>query len=245
MEVFGVIASAVSIVVGVLAIWLSITFYKLSTDSSSKISEAANDISASVIRLEKLFDRLYSDMFGMMRDTVSDMRRHMWPEEQATDPSTEVGLEERTQEKLEEIRNEVGTQLEKVVSTLGASDARVQTVQADLARILDDAVVRGTSAALEIRTESLRKAIMRQLSRLAAGKKPVRAGGIVDALQGEFDGPRIISELEAMQRDEIIHWHDQLLGPTSIIHRGPATTRPLFSLAKRPHSEDDEAPPGE
>ncbi|WP_006786881.1 hypothetical protein [Thiorhodospira sibirica] len=86
MDLVSLIASIASLIVAVGAIWLSIVFYKMSSNASNAKNEAAKGIDASVQRLEKLFDKLYSDTFSMMKDTVSDMRRHIWSK-----PSKENG----------------------------------------------------------------------------------------------------------------------------------------------------------
>jgi hypothetical protein len=80
MEVAALIASIVSIIISGFAIWLSITFYRMSVGESAKTTEAANEIASGVKRLDDLFDRLYADTFGMMKDTLTDMRKHIWPD---------------------------------------------------------------------------------------------------------------------------------------------------------------------
>lgn len=69
-----IISIIVSIVLGVLAIWLSITFYRMSTQQSERIGESAKIINSGVERLEKLFDKLYTDTFSMTKETVEAMR---------------------------------------------------------------------------------------------------------------------------------------------------------------------------
>jgi len=80
MEIAALIASAVSIALGGYAIWLSITFFKMSTRTNENTIEAAKEISSGVLRLDELFNKLYADTFGIMKDTMTDMRKHMWPE---------------------------------------------------------------------------------------------------------------------------------------------------------------------
>ena len=84
-EVASLIASIVSVLIGGLAIWLSLTFYKMSTQLSQDAKEASKGISASVERLEKVFDKLYTDTFSMVKETMSDMRKHIWPGKTAED----------------------------------------------------------------------------------------------------------------------------------------------------------------
>jgi hypothetical protein len=84
LDTISLVASIASLVLAVLAIWLSIVFYKMSIAAASTTTEAAKGISASVERLEKLFDKLYADTFSIMRDTVSDMRKHIWPTDETS-----------------------------------------------------------------------------------------------------------------------------------------------------------------
>lgn len=77
-DVIAFIASIASLILAITAIWLSVVFFRMSDAASKATSEAAKDIAASVDRLENLFDKLYSDTFSMMRDTVTDMRKHIW-----------------------------------------------------------------------------------------------------------------------------------------------------------------------
>lgn len=69
-DIISFIASIASLILAVGAIWLSVVFFRMSDAASKATTEAAKDIAASVERLEKLFDKLYSDTFSMMRDTV-------------------------------------------------------------------------------------------------------------------------------------------------------------------------------
>ena len=98
-EMIALVASITSLILAVCAIWLSIAFYKMSNEASRLTNEAARGIDASVVRLEKLFDKLYSDTFSIMKDTVTDMRRHIWnvPSDDAATVSDEMREEIRAQ----------------------------------------------------------------------------------------------------------------------------------------------------
>jgi hypothetical protein len=78
-DIISFVASVASLILAVGAIWLSVVFYRMSIAASTATTQAAVGIASSVERLEKIFDKLYSDTFSMMRDTVSDMRKHIWP----------------------------------------------------------------------------------------------------------------------------------------------------------------------
>lgn len=96
LEILSLVASIASVILALLAIWLSFAFFKLSSSASKSTEEAAKGISASVERLEKLFDKLYADTFSMMRETVTDMRQHIWkapPHDEAEGIGEELRME--------------------------------------------------------------------------------------------------------------------------------------------------------
>jgi hypothetical protein len=74
-------AAAISTVLAVVALWLSVTFYKMSSAEAVRSQRSADEIAASVKRLEALFGTMYSDTFSIVRDTVSDMRARVWKRE--------------------------------------------------------------------------------------------------------------------------------------------------------------------
>jgi len=77
-DTFSIFASITSIILGIVAIWLSVLFYKMSDKSAKESEKSALSIEASVKKLEVLFDKLYSGTFDMMKDTVTDMRKHVY-----------------------------------------------------------------------------------------------------------------------------------------------------------------------
>lgn len=75
MDITSFATSIASLVFAIMAIWLSIYFFKMSSSASNEIKRASDDISSSVNKLEELFNKMYSDTFTMLKDTVSDMRK--------------------------------------------------------------------------------------------------------------------------------------------------------------------------
>lgn len=74
MSVSSFIASIASLTLAVVAIWLAFKFYALSSGQAKDAERASKDISHSVDKLEKIFDRMYSDTFGM----VQNMQEKIW-----------------------------------------------------------------------------------------------------------------------------------------------------------------------
>lgn len=81
MDYFSLISSITSIILGVIAIVLSILFYRMSEKMGRENEKVSTNIESNVTKLEELFNKLYTGTFDMMKETVSDMRKHVYKNE--------------------------------------------------------------------------------------------------------------------------------------------------------------------
>lgn len=77
LDLISLFSGVASLVMGGLAIWLSVTFFKMSDNASKEIKSSSDNINTNVEKLEKMFDTMYSDTFGMVKDSVSHMRQQV------------------------------------------------------------------------------------------------------------------------------------------------------------------------
>ncbi len=125
IELLALIASIASLILAVGAIWLSLVFFKMSEASSKVTTKAASDIDASVQKLEKLFDKLYSDTFSMVKDTVSDMRNHIWNGEDNINSNKSNLFKEtelKTEGKIQKIKLQFDDKLNEILQRQENSD---------------------------------------------------------------------------------------------------------------------------
>ncbi len=202
VELISFIASVASLILAVGAIWLSVVFYKMSVAASNATTEAAKGIGASVERLEKLFDKLYSDTFSMMRDTVSDMRKHMWPTDGSEADKTIEEAEKKADEKISEVKKGVETQLSELLERQKMSDDRVSAIRAEMRHLIDRAIVGSRQAETEAREETIREHILRQLRVLRRRQPLTTLEELVDRLG--LPPQRIFRELERMKAEDIV-----------------------------------------
>ena len=224
MEAFSIAAAAVSIVIAAFAIWLSIVFYRLSVDSSNRIQESAKDLSSSVSKLEKLFEHLYSDTFAMMRDTYSDMRKHVWPE--ATEQESEVisQIETRADSKIEDIRHELMTQIENVAERAGGTDSKMEQLRKELSPLVDDAISRSRNAESEAQEETLRDVLLSRIR--AAGKHGILASELYNFVVNKNVNwaSKFFTELDNLKHEGRINYDaaSRSMGPGDEIFYAPA-----------------------
>lgn len=84
VELFSLISSITSIILGITAIVLAILFYRMSEKIGRENEKTSTNIQSSVNKLENLFDKLYTGTFDMMKETVTDMRKHVYKTESFT-----------------------------------------------------------------------------------------------------------------------------------------------------------------
>jgi uncharacterized protein with von Willebrand factor type A (vWA) domain len=219
IEIASLVASLVAVGIGILAIWLSVVFYKISSQLSESTKEAAKGIGASVDRLEKVFDRLYSDTFSMMRDTVSDMRKHIWPEGTKADDKIAEETEKKADKKVEALKREIDSEVAKLLKKQSVTDARVSSITEELRELVARAITESRKAEIEAREESVRGHIIGELRLLRSRTPCVLAHKLLRTASERFgfNPETVLRELVKMKRDGIIHWEGKNLEPDTEI----------------------------
>ena len=229
MEIASLVASIVSVIIAGFAIWLSVTFYRLSNRISEDTKEAAKGISASVDRLESLFDRLYTDTFSMMKDTVSDMRKHIWPEKDAHSDAL-AAIETKADQKVEELRGQMAEELSTLMHQVGRTDTRIDGVEERLIHLIDKAITQSrrveSEAQEEISMADVLNGVMSFLNRY--GESPIRRLMTHPSLRRRFSGKRIQEALAMLVRDDLLGASGSLEDPETVVgmHRRLGEERP-------------------
>lgn len=236
IELLALVASISSLILAIGAIWLSIVFFNMSNKASQATTKASEGIDASIQRLENLFDKLYSDTFSMMKDTVSDMRKHIWSGDDDNGNQEEnrnTLLEEvdrRAEEKLQEIKSDFEDQLSTILHEQKVADGKVSDMSDDLKKLLENVIQTSSLVESEAREETVRSHIEKELQMLRRRKKVVVANDIVAKLKGSIPISKIIEELKEMREEGILFFEgDNIRSDTKI--------RFIYSREKSAHGE--------
>jgi hypothetical protein len=231
MEAFSIASAVVSIVLGIYAIWLSVVFYRMSVKSSTQIQESSKDLSSSVSKLEKLFEHLYSDTFSMMRDTYSDMRKHVWPD--AIVEKSEIGheIEARADIKIDRIRDELMGQIESMATQVGGTEARMEEIRKELRPLVENAITQSRSAEAEAQEETLRNVLVSRLRE--AGRNGATAIKLYDFVVAINEGWRgkFFDEIRALKNEGIVAYD------TDDVRGYPASSDRIFYLQSKSSQE--------
>jgi len=220
VDIIGFIASIVSLVLAVGAIWLSVVFFRMSNEASKATTEAAKGIDASVKRLENLFDKLYSDTFSMMKDTVSDMRKHIWNNGDVQPPEKDTILEEadrKAEEKVAEVKKAMDKQLSEILARQRVSDGNVSEIKHEMERLLENAIQTSRQIDSEAREETVRQHLLVELRKALRLKKVVTAMDLVSSLAENVPTHKVVSELVTMKSEGLVVFDgDDLMPETKV-----------------------------
>lgn len=225
VTVVGFIATIASLILAVGAIWLSIIFFKMSDAASKETTTAAKDIKASVERLENLFDKLYSDTFSMMKDTVSDMRQHIW-KKPSTNNTSELSIDES---KVNEIKDSVSQEIIKIVEEklkgLGDNASKINDLESSIKKILDSNLQKPLNESIIIPRGVLKRRILAILRRNNKIKVDKLLNLMNAVYQESFDmsNNELMSEIFKLREAGIIEWSgrsDSISSDSIIIYHG-------------------------
>ncbi len=233
LELSSFAASIISVVLALMAIWLSLRFYTMTTQISEDTREASKVIILSVDRLEKLFDKLYSDTFSMMKDTVSDMRKHMWPESAIAEESVIDEGKKKAQERIDELGKKVDKELTKIFEKQKMTDGNLMEIKNEMKNLVEKAIKETRRVDVEARESGIRNEILLSLHR-----SPLFTSGadeIVVGLERQFGFSfgSIIKELRIMKEEGIVTWKGEKLGPNTVIKLKKQTNKPIASILKK------------
>ncbi len=143
IEIASVVVSVVSVIVAFLAIYLSITFYKMSTRTFEDVRQKTDLIESSVDKLEMISNALLSKMFGMIDKTLVDYQKHAWPGEASEEDFSRLA-EEKADERIEKIRKEMSEEMEAKISEISRktkeTDVQISEIKASMEELLGKAI---------------------------------------------------------------------------------------------------------
>jgi len=129
----------------------------MSSQSSDDIKNAANQIDSSVSRLESLFDKLYSDTFAMMKDTVTDMRKHIW-----RSPYKEEN------EIDEKVKMEFSAKIEEILKQQAGTETKVDKLAEDLSGLLESALKESSETKKSLKRDEMKQAVLEAIDTLGS-----------------------------------------------------------------------------
>lgn len=218
VEISSIIASCVSAILAIVAIALSIFFFRMSSLLSESTKDASKSISAGVERLEKLFDKLYADTFSMMKETYSDMRKHIWPEESTDTDKIKEESEIKAEKKISLLKDEMTKELSKMFQKQEITDTKLSSIKGEMRNFIEKAISSSRRVDIEAHEETIRGQIKRLIKIRDREKLNTSANEIVITLRRLFPENKIVEEIKEMAREGELSLNETPLGPSTIIN---------------------------
>lgn len=152
-----------SVILACVAIALSVSFFWMSLRMSERVSEATRRIELSVEKLEIVFRTQHEETFSMAKTAFNDFRKRAF-----TGKTTEEDLsklaDEKTNERIENIRSEISKEMDARISELGKrakkTDAEISEIKASMDELLGKAITESRHVEKEVKAETLMDRIL-------------------------------------------------------------------------------------
>lgn len=188
-----------------------------------------------------LFNTLYADTFSMMKDTVTDMRRHMWPE---SDDGIEQLTEERVEEKIREMRMELRGDVEAIASSVSAPGLTMEDLDNRLEQLVDRAIASTRETEREGRNEAARLETIRAIH--AVHLRMQGEGGVTTPVlddvvaEARLRPGEVRGELQGLARERLISIQSDSYRPGVTTIRMPNSSRLFGQLEGHEFGEVEE-----
>lgn len=118
-EYFSLAAAIASIILAMIAIPLSILFYRMSSEQAERIKEIVTKVEGSVGHLGFISGKIYDDAFKLISDSHGKLQENLISQKVVSSEMTEQKIQEHVDEKIREILEEKGEGLEEAAKTGG------------------------------------------------------------------------------------------------------------------------------
>jgi hypothetical protein len=221
MEMVTIIASAVAIVVCIFVIWLSLTFYKMSSRMMENVIDASKNLQASINRLETMVNRLYTAPLSTPKESPSETRKPPWPEAVPQEDFVREEIEKRVDKKVEDLKRALERGRSGVSEKLMVQETRIDSVKKEVPRVAERAVTEPKKDEAEGVKGSIRERIEKQIAFYQhRGYKGIISEFLIDDIITDtphLTAPAIESELNKMKEEDIVDWEGDKLVPNTHI----------------------------
>lgn len=218
-NIIGIVSSSVSLILAFIAIWISFKFFQLSTISSEKTHDAAKDISATVVKLEFLFNHFYTDNFSMTKDMVEGLQRQALSGQPTHNVTQEI--ENITAEKIELLKLETDKKIHNLLAVMPDFEAKYSESISDLRNLVLDTIAKTREVEEDAKDEALENIIIstiNEMFNLNPNIHIIAAGSVVHYLMkhSNYEESKIIESIKSLSKQKKIFYVQNRSGPDII-----------------------------
>jgi len=204
MDALNLFSAAMSTVLAVVALWLSVVFYRMSSEQAARSTKNADEMAGSIKRLEVLFDRLYSDTFSMVRDTVGDMRTYIW--QGSGSLPHQIGTKEQAKTGDTISEESLVNRIAILTQRLGLAEGSIAQLRAELPGVLKEAASELEEEGLTRSTVLNTGAAGRRVLKLVRERPGISFGEISKLLRNKHDEAEVAVIIFELGREKLVTW---------------------------------------
>jgi len=142
---------------------------------------------------------MYTDTFGIMKDTVTDMRQHVWKE-----PVVSKQESEEYERRFDELRSKLSKEVDDALLKQEGTDRKIDDLRQDIRRIVEETINKTRKVDGEIKEKKIRAEIIEAIKELTLNDKIPTATSISSKIN--IDIKELVLELFKLAREKKIIW---------------------------------------
>lgn len=205
IQAFSLLASIVSVILAIVAIGLSFLLHRKSAESSRKIEASNVLIGSSVTRLETLWAVVHAQTNSMLEKTVSTISKLAFSNAASVEQTEQIA-ENKTIEKVEQLKTVMKSELGSVIGKIGHTDAGVGSIRKQLEEVIDEAIIRSVGADREAREETVKDHLLSYFKSLSPDNPTMPIFNIVFHFRDRFRPTDILRALVELSQEGTIQF---------------------------------------
>lgn len=212
---FELFATISSLILSILAIWLSLVFYKLSSESSREATKALEKIETGIDKMQTLFDKFYSGNLALLTDTYTDLRSHIFnaPFEKSIRKSADV----EAQQAIGDLEKVLEQEVQEVLASQDIPISVSESISIGMKSIVKEGII-GTKLAQEkAYNTTVVDAVRKVIGELSLSNQIVFVQEVMLAVSPQVPRIEIIEALSKMRQENEISLQPDSIVPSSIV----------------------------
>ncbi len=213
---FELFATISSLILSVLAIWLSLVFYKLSSESSREATKALDKIDTGIDKMQLLFDKFYSGNLALLADTYTDLRAHILGA-----PTQQKSIKESADAQAQQVITDLERDLElKVQQILASQDLPIsvsERISQRMKTIVEEGIVGTRLAQEEAYNTTVVDAVRKVIHDLSSSSQSIFVQEVMLAISPQVPRIEIIEALAKLRDESEIALDPDSIAPSSVV----------------------------
>lgn len=207
----GISGTILGVVLGGVAIWLSLYFFRRASESERRAVAVSQSITSSLEIIQQIHDKMYSDLFGMTKEAYDDIRAKAF-DKTFSEPARQHAVVDVAAINVDNAKIEMQRNFDQILSRLDSTDNQVKALASITRPLIATAVDKGRAAAESARASATETDILNMLEtesmsaesimRRSATSHPTQ--GVIESIRRLYATGKITWSSPTLEADTVI-----------------------------------------